>query len=80
MSSLSQNKERSPGSCFRGRGWVQSLYGLGEVKASSSSFCVILRYMILCPQAAGPFQEKSLLVMSEALGRNKWLLMGVRCW
>lgn len=59
---------------------VQSLYGLGEVKASSSSFCVILRYMILCPQAAGPFQEKSLLVMSEALGRNKWLLMGVRCW
>lgn len=58
---------------------VQSLYSLGEVKASSSSFSIILRYTILCPQAAVPFQEKSLLVMSEALGRNNWLLMGMRC-
>lgn len=57
---------------------VQSLYSLEEVKASSSSFSIILRYMILCPQAAVPFQEKSLLVMSEALGRNNWLLMGMR--
>lgn len=30
-------------------------------------------------EAAVTFQETSLLVISEALGRNNWLLMGIRC-
>lgn len=78
MSSLSQEQRKISRFLFQRKGLgVQSLYSLKKSRLvpQVSHYFEIHGFFVLSCCA---LQEKSLLGMSEALGRNNWLLMGMR--